>query len=200
MKRGLPGGLALMALLAALAAGAAPTPKASLEDLCRAHGIDRESGFGTVSRAFSDALEAGISEEELYPFVQEILEYRLDADQTAKVLAATASLRRADLPYFVIFSKVREGVAKAAPPALVAAAAEAKLKTLCDSRDVLKSLESAGYRVLDYKNAAIVVSSYLERGYSPQEVVRQVRQKGLEGAGFEALSVVVERPLKRKER
>ena len=99
-----------------------------------------------------------------------------------------------------MFSKVREGVAKEAAPALVVEAAESKLKTLSESRDVLKSLEANGYRILDFQNAAVIVSSYIEKGYTSDEIVSQIRKKGIQGAGFAALSGVVERKVKRKER
>jgi hypothetical protein len=114
-----------------------------------------------------------------------------------RVLDVTARLRKADLPYYVVFSKVREGVAKEAPPARVVEAAEAKFKTLSESRDVLLSLGSLGYSVRDPQNAAVVVSSYIERGYAPAEIVTQIRNKGIQG-GFAALSGVVENPVKRK--
>jgi len=95
---------------------------------------------------------------------------------------------------------VREGVAKEAPPALVVEAAEAKFKTLSESRDVLKSLGSLGYSIRDRQNAAVVVSSYIEKGYSAGEIVSQIRNKGIQGAGFAALTGVVEMPVKRKDR
>jgi hypothetical protein len=172
----------------------------SLGDLCRLHGIGREEDLSKIGAAYAQALAAGISEEELYPFVEEILAHKFDCVQMVRVLSATTSLRREGLPYFVVFSKVREGVAKEAPPALVVEAAESKLKTLSMSRDVLKLLESSGYRILDYQNAAVIVSAYIEKGYSPDEVVTQVRNKGLKGAGFAALSEVLEKSVNRKER
>ena len=116
-----------------------------------------------------------------------------------RVLDVTTHLRQADLPYFVVFSKVREGVAKEAPPTRVVEAAEAKYKTLSESRDVLNSLGSMGYSIRDPQNAAVVVSSYIEKGYSAEEIVSQIGKKGIVGGGFSALSGVVEKPVKRKE-
>ncbi len=173
---------------------------ASIDNLCRAYGVDREENVTRIRESYLGAVEAGISDDELYPFVEEILGHKLTCEQMVRVLAATAALKRDGLPYFVVLSKVREGVAKAAPPVLIVEAAESKLRTLSESRDVLKSLESLGYRVLDFQNAAVVVSSFLDRGYSPEEVVSRIRKRGIEGAGFAALSGVVEKPLKKKER
>ncbi len=115
-------------------------------------------------------------------------------------LAACARLRQADLPYFVVFSKVREGVAKEAPPAQVVEAAEAKFKTLSESRDVLASLVALGYRTRDPQNAAVVVSSYIEKGYTPAEIVSLIRDKGIDGGRFSALSGVMEKTVKGRER
>lgn len=171
-----------------------------VEALCRLHGMDQEENIGRIREAFTAALNAGISEEELLPFVEDILKHKLNCAQMIRVLSVTTKLRTEGLPYFVVFSKVREGVTKEAPPALVVEAAEAKLKTLSQSRDVLRSLESSGYLVLDYQNAAVIVSSYIEKGYKAGEVVTQIGNKGIEGAGFAALSGVLEKPVKRKER
>ena len=189
-------------LLAAPLAFPAPAAaqKASVDALCRLHGIGQEESIVRIRKAYAEAVDAGISEDELHPFVEDILRHKLDCGQMVRVLSAVARLRRDDLPYFVVFSKVREGVAKEVPPALVVEVAEAKLKTLSAARDVLKSLGSAGYRTKDYRNAAVIVSSYIERGYSARELVGEIRKKGIEGAGFAALSGVLEKPVKRKER
>jgi hypothetical protein len=183
-----------------LAPGDLSAQKTSIETLCRLHGIDQAQSIARIKKVYVEAVEAGISEEELIPFVEDILQHKLDCPQMVKVLLASARLKEAGLPYFVVFSKVREGVAKEAPPALVVEAAEAKLKTLTESRDVLLSLQSDGYRIRDFQNAAVIVSSYIEKGYLPGEVVSQIRKKGIEGAGFAALSGVMEKPVKRKER
>ncbi len=172
----------------------------SVESLCRVHGIDREEEVIEIREACAAALKAGISEEELFPFVEDILKHKLSCAQMIRILSATTKLRAEGLPYFVVFSKVREGVTKEAPPALVVDAAEAKLKTLTESRDVLKSLQSSGYRVRDFQNAAVIISSYIEKGYRPAEVVTRIENRGIEGAGFAALSGVLEKPVKRKER
>lgn len=194
--------LAIASLCGVLLIGAVPlfAQKGTIEDLCRLHGIGSDESIQRIKSAFLDAEKSGISDDELYPFVEDILKHKLDCGQMVRVLAATTKLRLVGLPYFVIFSKVREGVAKEAPPALVVEAAESKSKTLTEARDVLKSLGSKGYRVRDFQNAAVIVSSYIDRGYTADEIVRLIRKKGIEGAGFAALSGVLEQPVKRKER
>ena len=191
---------ALAAVVVALAAFPAAAQKTTIENLCLLHGMGGEENIAKVKAAYLDALHAGISEDELFPFVEDILKHKLDCGQMQRVLSSTTELRRAGLPYFVVFSKVREGMAKEAPPALVVEAAESKVKTLFASRDVLKSFRSKGYRVRDYQNAAVIVSSYIEKGYRPDEVVSQISNKGIEGAGFGALRGVLEKPVKRKDR
>jgi hypothetical protein len=57
-----------------------------------------------------------------------------------------------------------------------------------------------GYSILDRQNAAVVVSSYIEKGYSGGEIVSQIGKKGIQGAGFAALSGVMEKPVKPKAR
>lgn len=185
---------------AALFTGAAPlfAQKTTVEDLCRVNGVGDERDIAKVKRSYGAALKAGISDEELYPFLEDILKHKLDCGQMERVLESTTRLRRERLPYFVVFSKVREGVAKDAPPALVVEAAESKVKTLIASRDVLSSLESSGYRVRDFQNAAVIVSSYLEKGYHPGELVSRIRTKGIAGSGFAALSGVLEKTARRK--
>ena len=190
----------LFCLLVLLVAPPAAHAQKTIDDLCRTHGIGAEGDIRQIEQAYVAAVRAGIPEDVLLPFVEDILRHKLDCAQMVRVLDVSTRLRRADLPYFVVFSKVREGVAKEAPPARVVEAAEAKYKTLSESRDVLKSLGSMGYGILDPQNAAVVVSSYLEKGYSGGEIVSQIRQKGIQGAGFAALSGVVEKPVKRKER
>lgn len=189
-----------MLVALALLNGSSAAQKTSVDALCRIHGVAEEANVAKIRAAYASALSAGISEDELYPFIEDILRHRLECVQMVRVLSVMTELRRENLPYFVVFSKVREGVAKGAPPALIVDAAESKLKTLFESRDVLKSLESLGYRVRDFQNAAVIVSSYIEKGYTSGDVVLRVRQKGIKGAGFAALSGVVEKPVKRKER
>ena len=190
------------AVLAALVLlnGSSAAEKSSVDALCRLHGVAAEKSVAQIRAAYASALSAGIPEDQLYPFMEDILRHRLECAQMVRVLAVVTELRRENLPYFVVFSKVREGVVKGAAPALIVDAAESKLKTLFESRDVLISLGSLGYRVRDFQNAAVIVSSYIEKGYTPGDVVLRVKQKGIKGAGFAALSVVVERPVKRKER
>jgi len=184
----------LLLLVSPLPASAQKT----IDDLCRTHGVGGDGNIRRIEQAYVAAVTAGISEEELLPFVEDILRHKLDCGQMVRVLDVTTRLRQADLPYFVVFSKVREGVAKEAPPARVVEAAEAKFKTLSESRDVLQSLGSMGYSILDRQNAAVVVSSYIEKGYSAEEIVSQIGKKGIAGGGFAALSGVVEKPVKRK--
>jgi hypothetical protein len=172
----------------------------TIDDLCRTHDVGGDEGIRRIEQAYVAAIQAGIPEDVLLPFVEDILRHKLDCGQMIRVLDVTTRLRQADLPYFVVFSKVREGVAKEAPPTRVVEAAEAKFNTLSASRDVLKSLGSMGYSILDRQNAAVVVSSYIEKGYSAGEIVSQIGKKGIVGGGFAALSGVVEKPVKRKER
>jgi len=190
----------LVSLLLLLASALPAFAQKTVDDLCRTHGVGGEADIRRIEQAYVAAVQAGIPEDVLLPFVEDILRHKLDCGQMVRVLDATTRLRQADLPYFVVFSKVREGVAKEAPPARVVEAAEAKFNTLSASRDVLKSLGSMGYSILDRQNAAVVVSSYIEKGYSGDEIVSQIGKKGIVGGGFAALSGVVEKPVKRKER
>jgi len=189
----------VFSVLLLLATAVPASAQRTIDDLCRTHGVGEEANIRRIEQAYVAAVQAGISEDVLLPFVEDILRHKLDCGQMVRVLDVTTHLRQADLPYFVVFSKVREGVAKEAPPARVVEAAEAKYKTLSESRDVLKSLGSMGYIILDRQNAAVVVSSYIEKGYSGDEIVSQIGKKGIVGGGFAALSGVVEKPVKRKE-
>jgi len=188
----------LVALFLLLCSGMPAFAQKTVDELCRTHGVGGEENVLRIEQAYVSAVKSGISEDVLLPFVEDILRHKLDCGQMVRVLDVTTRLRQEDLPYFVVFSKVREGVAKGAQPARVVEAAEAKFKTLSASRDVLISLSSMGYDIRDRQNAAVVVSSYIEKGYSIEEIVSQVRNKGIQGAGFVALSGVVEKPLKRK--
>ncbi len=190
----------LFSVLLLLATAMPAFAQKTIDDLCRTHGVGGEENIRRIEQAYVAAVQAGISEDILLPFVEDILRHKLDCGQMIRVLDVTTRLRQADLPYFVVFSKVREGVAKEAPPVRVVEAAEAKYKTLSESRDVLNSLGSLGYGILDRQNAAVVVSSYIEKGYSAGEIVSQIGKKGIVGGGFAALSGVVEKPVKRKER
>ncbi|MBI5904142.1 MAG: hypothetical protein HZB86_01085 [Deltaproteobacteria bacterium] len=198
MRYPLSGFFAALAVIWLVAVPPAGAQLTGIDDLCRLHGIGDDESIVRIRTAYLQAMETGISEEILFPFVEDVLRHKLNCGQMVRVLDVTARLRKADLPYFVVFSKVREGVAKEAPPARVVEAAEAKFKTLSESRDVLKSLGSMGYGIRDPQNAAVVVSSYIERGYAPAEIVTQIRNKGIQGGGFAALSGVLEKPVKRK--
>jgi len=190
----------LLPLILVLAAVSPALAQKTVDDLCRLHGVAGEENIRRIGQSYAAAIQAGISEEEILPFMEDILRHKLDCGQMVRVLSVSTRLRTENLPYFVVFSKVREGVAKDAPPALVVEAAEAKYKTLTESQDVLISLGSLGYSVRDFQNAAVVVSSYIEKGYTPDEIVSQIRNKGIQGAGFVALSGMVEKPVRRKER
>lgn len=172
----------------------------SIDSLCRIHGISGESDIVRIRDAYREAIASGIPEAEIEPFTEEILRHKLDCGQMVRVIRVSTRLRKEGLPYFVVFSKVREGVAKAASPGLVVEAAESKLSSLSESRDVLESLKTKGYRVRDFQNAAVVLSSYIEKGYTGPEIVSRIVDKGIQGAGFAALSGMIEKPSKRKER
>ena len=189
---------ALFSVLLLLATAMPAFGQKTIDDLCRTHGVGGDENIRRIEQAYVAAVQAGISEDILLPFVEDILRHKLDCGQMVRVLDVTTRLRQADLPYFVVFSKVREGVAKEAPPTRVVEAAEAKYKTLSESRDVLNSLGSMGYSIRDPQNAAVVVSSYIEKGYSAEEIVSQIGKKGIVGGGFAALSGVVEKPVNRK--
>ena len=190
----------LVAFLFLIAFALPASAQKTIDDLCRTHDVGGDESIRRIERAYVAAVQAGISEDVLLPFVEDVLRHKLDCGQMVRVLDVTTRLRQADLPYFVVFSKVREGVAKEAPPARVVEAAEAKFNTLSASRDVLISLGSMGYIVLDRQNAAVVVSSYIEKGYTAGEIVSQIGNKGIVGGGFAALSGVVEKSVKREER
>ena len=206
IPRGGPGRfpLRLLALAAAFAGVLAFSPAASaqrtVDSLCRASGFQEQGELVRIRKAYASALRSGIPEAQLQPFVEDILLHKLDCGQVVRVIDVTTELRRKGLPYFVVFSKVREGMVKEAPPALVVEAAEAKLSSLSASRDVLESLKTMGYRVRDFQNAAVVLSSYIEKGYTGPDIVTRIGNKGLQGAGFTALSGMVEKPVRRKER
>jgi hypothetical protein len=192
--------LPLLSVLVLLCAWAAPAlSRGDVKELCAFHGI-AGAGEKGVRAAWTRAVRAGIPEGEVTPFLEDLLVHRLDSSQAVRVLDATTRARREGLPYFVVFSKAREGMAKGASPVRVVEAVEAKVESLSASRNVLKSLRSRGYRVLDVQNASIVVSTYLESGYSQEEIVSEIDRKGILGAGFAALSDVVRSPNTRKER
>jgi len=190
----------LLPLLLLFASAPGAFAQKTIDDLCLTHGVGGDEDIRRIERAYVAAVQAGVPEDVLLPFVEDILRHKLDCGQMVRVLDVTTRLRQADLPYFVVFSKVREGVAKEAPPARVVEAAEAKFNTLSASRDVLISLGSMGYSILDRQNAAIIVSSYVEKGYTAGEIVSQIGNKGIVGGGFAALSGVVEKTVKREER
>lgn len=191
---------AVFSILLFLAVAMPAFAQKTIDDLCRTHDVGGDESVRRIEQAYVAAVKSGIPEDVLLPFVEDILRHKLDCGQMIRVLDVTTRLRQADLPYFVVFSKVREGVAKEAPPTRVVEAAEAKFNTLSASRGVLDSLGSLGYSIRDPQNAAVIVSSYIERGYSPAEIVTQIRNKGIQGAGFAALSAVVEIGVERKKR
>jgi hypothetical protein len=199
-KAGFPASILPTLLILALFLPAPSFAQNSVESLCRLRGIDNEAGVARIRKAYAEAVQAGIPESQLHPFVEDILLHKLDCNQVVRVLDVSVRLRRNGLPYFVVFSKVREGMVKEVSPALVVEAAEAKLNSLYASRDVLESLKTMGYRVRDFQNAAVVLSSYIEKGYSGPDIVTRIGNKGLQGAGFTALSGMVEKPVRRKER
>jgi len=194
------GALAFLLLCAMLLPAPARSQATGMEDLCRLHGIAGEEDLSRIRVVYVEAVQAGIPEEELLPFLEDILRHKLDCGQMVRVLSVTTRLRKEDLPYAVVFSKVREGVFKEAQPALVVEAAESKFKSLSASRDVLESLRFLGYAARDPMQASIVVSSYIEKGYTPEEIVTRIRNKGAQGAGFPALAGILEKPMKRKDR
>lgn len=169
-------------------------------NLCRSFGLGASSDVVLIQSSFSSAVRAGIPEDEILPFVEEVLRHKLDCAQLIRVLESIRNLRADGLPYRPVMSKVREGIAKEAPPVLVVEASDAKFRSLNLSRNVLESLGKMGYRVRDFNNAVVVVCSYLEKGYTPEEMVSRIGARGVDGPDFSALSGVVEKLEKGKER
>jgi hypothetical protein len=109
----------LLPLLLLFASASGAFAQKTIDDLCRTHGVGGEADIRRIEQAYVAAVRAGIPEDVLLPFVEDILRHKLDCGQMVRVLDVTTRLRQADLPYFVVFSKVREGVAKEAPPVRV---------------------------------------------------------------------------------
>lgn len=169
-------------------------------NLCRSFGLTASGDVARIQSSYAAAVRAGVPEDEILPFMEDVLRHKLDCYQLVRVLESIGNLRADGLPYKPVMSKVREGIAKEAPPVLVLEASDAKFRSLNLSRNVLKSLGKMGYRVRDFENAVVVVCSYLEKGYTPEEMVSRIGARGVDGVDFSALSGVVEKIEKGKER
>jgi hypothetical protein len=169
------------------------TTAASAKDisgLCMRAGLTGQE-MERIKVAYLEAVESGIDEGELYAFFEVILNHGLNCSQLVTVLNKSTRLKSGGLPFWPLFSKVREGITKGVPPGKIVQVVDARTNSLSRADEVTSSLRSKGYVIKDYNGAVILISSFIEKGYSSEVIVGRIDQKGIENSGFSGLSEVV---------
>ncbi len=156
--------------------------------LCKKAGIEGKA-LKSLSSVYDKAVKAGIPEEELYDFFTEIVEYGLGCSQLEEVLEKTIELKKKGLPFAPVFSKVREGMAKGMSPGMIVEVAGERAESIKWASGVIEILKSRGWEVKDYEGAVLLISTYIEKGYKPEEIVERLTNKGIKYAGFTGLDV-----------
>ncbi len=164
-----------------------PAHARDISGLCFKAGIGGEE-LSLIKAAYVDAVDAGIDEEALYGFFESILGYGLNCPQLVTVLSKSAALRNEGLPFWPLFSKVREGIAKGVPTGKIVVIVDERSNSLSQAARVIRELKQRQYVAKDYEGAVISISSYIEKGYSPDDIVERITTRGLENSGFSGLT------------
>ncbi|PLX41729.1 MAG: hypothetical protein C0608_05070 [Deltaproteobacteria bacterium] len=124
---------------------------------------------------YRQSLALGIPEEELSALATRCQEEGFTTGEVRRVLALIAKAKLAGLPHGDLLAKLREGLAKGAPPETIQAALSDKAKTLRRAKGLADTLIMDGWGTKDLDLAVKVMADALDYGVSAQELLGIVR-------------------------
>lgn len=130
------------------------------------------------------AVALGVPEAELTDLVRRCREAGFASVEVRRVLALVRKAKLAGLPHDDLLNKLREGLAKRAPPEAVERAVEGKAQSLRRAKTLVDLLLSEGCTAPNYVLALQCVADALEGGADPADVLRAVREGGSLGPGL----------------
>jgi len=134
------------------------------------------AGDEEAQRLFRQAVSLGVAEGELDSLVRGCRDAGFTGSEIQRVLRLVAGAKLAGLPHVELLNKLREGLAKGAPPDAVDAALGKKAQSLRKAKGLVDSLIMEGWEAPDYAMAVQMVSDALEGGASPSEILCAVRE------------------------
>jgi hypothetical protein len=129
-----------------------------------------------ADRLFRQSVVLGVPETELADLVATCQGAGLRGEEISRLLALVARAKLAGLPHEDLLNKLREGLAKGAPPEAVQKALEDKARVLRKAKDLVDTLLLEGWVAHSYDFAVKLVGDALEAGASGAEVLCSVRQ------------------------
>lgn len=126
-------------------------------------------------RMFRQSVALGIPEAELKDLVDRCLATGFSSAELRRVLNLMARAKLAGLPHDDLLNKLREGLAKGAPPETIERAVESKAQALRRAKSLVDALLAEGRTAPNYGYALKVVADCLDAGELPADVLRSVR-------------------------
>jgi hypothetical protein len=147
-------------------------------------GLGAKSGGAEVSgaqtqnadRLFRQSVTLGVPEAELADLVRACRGAGFMGEEIARLLALVERAKLSGLPHHALLNKLREGLAKRAPPEAVQKALEDKARVLQKAKGVVDTLILEGRIVRDYDFAVKMVADALDAGATPAQLLSCVRQ------------------------
>ncbi|MBI5017078.1 MAG: hypothetical protein HZB55_16525 [Deltaproteobacteria bacterium] len=127
-------------------------------------------------RIFRQSVALGIPEADLTDLVARCRGAGFTALELRRVLSLMVRAKLAGLPHDDLLNKLREGLAKRAPPDAIERAVESKAQSLRRAKSLVDALLTDGRATPDYGYALKVVADALEAGVAPVDVLRAVRE------------------------
>lgn len=127
-------------------------------------------------RIFRQSVALGIPESDLSELIGRCRQAEFTAAELRRVLSLMARAKLAGLPHDDLLNKLREGLAKGAPPEVIERAVESKAQTLRRGKSLVDALLTEGRIAPNYAYALKVVADALEAGVPPAEIFRSVRE------------------------
>ena len=129
-----------------------------------------------ADRLFRQSVTLGVPEAELADLVGACRRAGFMGEEIARLLALVERAELSGLPHDVLLNKLREGLAKQAPPETIQEALEDKARVLQKAKGVVDTLILEGRIVRDHDFAVKMVADALEAGATPVQLLSSVRQ------------------------
>jgi len=134
------GGLALLLLIALPAWAMAETPSSDNVGKTLAGSVLSRTEQADVHAKAVNAVNAGVPQEDVEIILSRAINRKADAGTINRLLDASVSAKKGDLPLGPVLDRIEQGLSKGVPPERVAAASERLTAKLAEARPLVDTL------------------------------------------------------------
>jgi hypothetical protein len=134
-----------------------------------------------------------IEENEVLLIIDNALKNGIDAKRILRLLVLVSKTAVEDIPIKALNNKILEGLAKEAPADVIIKEAQSKVLFLKNAKAILNYLLLRGYETKQPETVINMLSIYLNQGWEPTSLKREIESGGLTKKEFHELSVFLKR-------